>query len=128
MNLDPDRRQKEMAAMFFHVERRSAWVRTQTHTVVLDRDPDYPRFARDPTGAVRSMLRIWLAEPKGDGPCLRYYLGAVTFCFIGPSFRDLCRVFRFTSRAAKAAGQSARALRGDLANLLRSYIHEEHKL
>ena len=117
-----------MAAMFFHVERRSAWVRTQTHTVVLDRDPDYPRFAQDPTGTVRSLLRIWLAEPKAGGRCLRFYLGAVTFCFVGPSFRDLCRLFRFTSEAAKAAGQSARALRGDLANLLRSYIQREYRL
>ena len=31
------------------------------------------------------MLRIWLAEPKGDQRHLRAYLGTVTFCFIGPS-------------------------------------------
>lgn len=116
-----------MAATFFHVEQRSAWIRTQTHTVVLDRDPDYPRFAQDPTGSVKRMLRIWLAERKGGRPYLRFYLGAVTFCFMGPSFRDLCRLFRFTSRAAKATGQSARALRGDLASLLRKYIREEYR-
>jgi hypothetical protein len=73
------------------------------------------------------MVRIWLAEPRGGRPYLHAYLGTVTFCFVGPSFRDLCRLFHFTSRAAKAAGQSAKALRGDLASLLRRYIHEEYK-
>ena len=115
-----------MAATFFHVEQRMAWIRTSTHTVVYDRDPDYPRFARDPGGSVKRMLRIWLAEPGSDRPYLRAYLGTVTFCFIGPSFRDLCRLFHLTTRAAKAAGQSAKALRNDLAALLRKYICEEY--
>ena len=116
-----------MAAMFFHVEERRAWIRTGTHTVVYDRDPNYGRFAEDPRGTVIRMLRIWLAEPKGDRPCLRAYLGTVTLCFIGPSFRDLCRLFRFTSRAAKAAGQSAKALRHNLAGLLRERIHQAYR-
>jgi hypothetical protein len=119
---------RQMEAMFFHVEERRAWIRTHTHTVVYDRDPDYPRFAKDPTGTVKRMLRIWLAEPKGDRPYLRAYLGTVTFCFIGPSFRDLCRLFHLTSKAAKAAGQSAKALRHDLTGLLRQYIQEEYRL
>ncbi len=118
---------QEMAAMFFHVEERRAWIRTGTHTVVYDRDPNYGRFAEDPRGTVIRMLRIWLAEPKGDRPYLRAYLGTVTLCFIGPSFRDLCRLFRFTSRAAKAAGQSAKALRHNLAGLLRERIHEAYR-
>ena len=117
-----------MDAMFFHVEQRSAWIRTRTHTVVFDRDPDYERFAQDPTGTVRRMLRIWLAEAKGGRPCLCAYLGAVSFCGVGPSFRDLRRLFRFTSRAAKAAGQSPRALRHHLERLLRGYIREEYRL
>ena len=115
-----------MADMFFHVEQRSAWVRTSTHTIVYDHDPDYMRFAQDPSGKVKRMLRIWLAERKAEQPLLRAYLGTVTFCFIRPSFRDLCRLFHFTTAAAKAAGQSARALRYDLADLLREYIHEEY--
>jgi len=116
-----------MAAMFFHVEQRKAWVRTGTHTIVYDRDPDYPRFERDPSGSVKKMLRIWLAERKADRPCLRAYLGTVTFCFIRPSFRDMCRLFHLTTAAAKAAGQSAKSLRRDLANLLREYISEEYQ-
>jgi hypothetical protein len=116
-----------MAAPFFHVEQRSAWIRTSTHTVVYDRDPDYPRFACDPGGSVKRMLRIWLAEPGGGRLYLRAYLGTVTFCFAGPSFRDLCRLFHLTSKAAKAAGQSAKTLRNDLAALLRKYIREEYE-
>ena len=117
-----------MAATFFHVEERRAWIRTSTHTVVFDHDPDYSRFARDPGGSVKRMLRIWLAESRGERPYMRAYLGTVTFCFTGPSFRDMCRLFHLTTRAARTAGQSAKALRNDLAALLRKYIHEEYGL
>jgi len=110
-----------MDAVFFHVIERKAWIRTSTHTVVYDRDPDYPRFEKDPGGTVKSMLRIWLAEQRASEPYLLAYLGTVMFCFTGPSFRDLCRLFRFTSRAATAAGRSARALRYELSCLLREY-------
>jgi len=115
-----------MADMFFHVEQRCAWVRPSTHTIVYDRDPDYPRFAQDANGKIARMLRIWLAEHKADKPFLRAYLGTVTFCFMRPSFRDMCRLFHFTTAAAKTAGQSAKALRHDLADLLRKYIREEY--
>ncbi len=126
---------QQMAATFFHAEERRAWVRTSTHTVVYDRDPDYPRFAKDPGGTVKRMVRIWLAEPRDNQPArgeagqsfLRAYLGTVMFCFGGPSFRELCRLFHLTSRAAKAAGQSAKSLRRDLAALLRTYIREEYR-
>jgi hypothetical protein len=113
--------------MFFHVEERRAWVRTQTYTVVYDRDPDYCRFAKDSTGTVKRMLRIWLAEPKKDRPYLRAYLGTVTFCSMGPSFRELYRLFHLTSKAAKLAGAEDKVLRHRLAGLLRMYIHEEYK-
>ena len=115
-----------MADMFFHVEQRCAWIRTNTHTIVYDHDPDYLRFARDPSGKVKRMLRIWLAERNTDRLLLRTYLGTVTFCFMKPSLKDLYRLFHLTTMAAKATGQSARALRHDLANLLRKYIHEEY--
>ena len=115
-----------MAGMFFHVEERKAWIRTHTHTVVYDRDPDFPRFSSDPSGCIKRMVRIWLAEPGPEQPSLHAYLGTVTFCFVGPSFRELCRLFHLTSRAAKATGQSAKVLRSDLTALLRRYIQEEY--
>lgn len=113
--------------MYFHVEERRAWIRTQTHTVVYDRDPDYGRFAKDSTGVVKRMLRIWLAEDKCDKPYLHAYLGTVTFCFMGPSFRELYRLFHLASRATKAAGTEDKALRHRLIGLLRRYIQEEYK-
>jgi hypothetical protein len=116
-----------MADLYFHVEQRSAWVRAGTHTIVYDRDPDYPRFAKDPSGSVRRMLRIWLAERNADRPLIRAYLGTVTFCFMKPSLKDLYRLFHLTTKAAKAAGQSAKALRRDLADLLREYMSEEYQ-
>ncbi len=111
--------------MFYHVEERRMWIRRCTHTVVLDNDPDYPRFAQDKTGTIKRILRIWLAEPRGDRPYLRAYLGAVTLCATCPSFGDLHRLFCFTSRAVNAAGESSRALRRVLANLLRDYMDEQ---
>jgi len=115
-----------MDDLFFHVEQRSAWVRTGTHTVVYDRDPDYPRFAGDSTGIVRRLIRIWLAETRDNRDYLIAYLGSVTFCLVRPSYRDLLRLFRLTSRAAEAAGRSARMLRNDLAKLVRQYMGEEY--
>ena len=115
-----------MSGMFFHVEQRRAWIRTQTHTVVYDHDPDFPRFSADPSGTIKRMVRIWLAEPGCEKPRLKAYLGTITFCFAGPSFRDLCRLFHLASRAANAAGQSARLLRRDLSALPRRYIQEEY--
>lgn len=115
-----------MSTMFFHIEERRAWIRRHKRIIVYDRDPDYARFARDPNGTIKLMLRIWLAELKDDLPYLCVYLGTVTFCFIGPSSRDILRLFRFTSKAAKATGESARVLRHDLAVILRKRIHQEY--
>jgi len=89
-------------------------------------DPDYACFARDPSGTIKLMLRIWLAGPKGDLPYLHAYLGTITFCFIGPSHKDIFRLFRFTSKAATEAKQSPKVLRHDLTVLLRKHIHEEY--
>ncbi|MHC4580480.1 MAG: hypothetical protein ACYS14_03430 [Planctomycetota bacterium] len=44
--------------MFFHFEERRAWIRTRTHTVVYDHDPDFPRFSKDPSGTVKRMVRV----------------------------------------------------------------------
>jgi len=113
--------------MLFHIEERRAWVRAHTHLVVFDRDPEFERFAKDPTGKMKLMLRIWLAEERHGEPHLRDYLGTVSFCATGPSFRDLWRLFRFTSVSAKQTGESARNLRLRLAAILREYIAKEHE-
>ena len=110
--------------MFFHIEERRAWLRSRTHTIVFDRDPDFARFAADPSGTVKRMLRIWLAEQRGPHRHLHAYLGTVTFCATGSSFRDLRRLLHFASRAARAAGQSSRTARRRLCDLLRRYADQ----
>lgn len=112
------------ARMFFHIEERRAWLRSRTHTIVFDRDPDFARFARDSSGTVKRMLRVWLAEQHGPHRHLHAYLGTVTFCATGPSFRDLRRLLHFASRAARAAGQSARTARRRLCDILRPYARQ----
>jgi len=114
--------------MFFHIEQRRAWIRRHKRIIVYDRDPNYTRFAKDQSGTIKLMLRIWLAEPGNDQPYLRAYLGTITFCFIGPSPEDIFRLFRFTSKAATEAKQSPKILRHDLTVLLRKHIHEEYGL
>ena len=66
--------------MHFHFEERQAWLRSNTHTIVFDRDPDFAHFANDPTGRIKRLLRIWLAEPRESGLKLRAYLGTIGFC------------------------------------------------
>ena len=107
--------------MYFHIEERRAWLRSHTHTIVLDRDPAFARFARKPDGCLRRMLRVWLAENRGDHRHLRAYLGTITCCTTGPSFRELRRLLRLTSAAAANADAGARGLRRELIALLRHY-------
>jgi hypothetical protein len=115
-----------MSLVFFHIEERRAWVRRHKRIIIYDRDPDYARFAKDPSGTIKLMLRIWLAEPKGGRLHLHTYLGTVIFCFTGPSLQDMFRLFRFTSKAAKKTSQSAKVLRRNLAGLLRKHIQDEY--
>ena len=106
----------------FHVQERRAWIRTRTHTVVLDRDPDFPRFEQDPSGTVERLLRIWLAESDSEKPShLRAYLGTVTFCAGRPSYRELIRLYRRTSTHAPMAGMRRREILRALSALIRRY-------
>jgi hypothetical protein len=62
--------------MNFHVEERLAWIRTNPHTVVQDRDPDFPRFREDPTGSLMRTMRVWLTDRTRPSA----YLGSVEVC------------------------------------------------
>ncbi len=102
--------------MHFVVEERKAWVRTQTHTLIFDRDPDFERFSRDRSGTVKKLYRIWLASTPS---AQRTYLGSVHRCADRWSFRDLTRLFRRASAYASGAGVPSRGLRLQLAAFLR---------
>ncbi len=103
-------------AMRFIIEERQAWVRTSTHTLVFDRDPDFPRFSRDPSGSVKKLYRVWIeATPRTP----KTYLGSARLCADGWSFGELTRMFRRVSRYANGAGIPSRGLRLRLADRLR---------
>ena len=102
--------------MHFLVEQRRAWVRTQTHTLVFDRDPDFERFSQDPTGEIKQLYRIWLA---GNPANKRAYLGSIRHCETGWPYADLIHFFRRASRSAEQVGVPPRTLRPRLAGFLR---------
>lgn len=110
--------------MQFHVEEERSWVRTHTHTIVRDRDPDFERFRRDPTGTVERLVRVWLAEEEAGGrpPHLTAYLGSVHFFADGPERHELRRLLRRTATCARLAGQPPRRLRHRLTRELRRRI------
>ena len=78
--------------MDFHLEERCAWVRTSTHTVILDRNPKFPRFAGNPSGMIARLIRVWRCDAAGEE--LRAYLGAVCLGPGGYRRQDLTRIFR----------------------------------
>ena len=78
--------------MDFHLEERRAWVRTSTHTVIFDRDPDYDYFAANPSGVVTRLVRIWTRDRSGAAPSA--YLGAVCLRPDGYCPGQVARVFR----------------------------------
>ncbi|MHC4079180.1 MAG: hypothetical protein ACYST0_12155 [Planctomycetota bacterium] len=73
------------------VNERQAWVRTQTHTVVFDHDPEFARFRTNPSGQLKGLLRVWLVENGGG---LRSYVGACRTCAGRLEWSDLLRLFR----------------------------------
>ena len=85
-------------------------MRTGTHTVVFDRDPDFPRFAADPSGCLHSLLRIWRYHDGKDA----HYLGSCRVCAGSPRWSDLMRLFRRV--------RSDRPLRRALAAALRRHL------
>ena len=85
--------------MFFLFDRRQWWVRPSTHTFVYERDPDFDRFRRDPSGRVETYVRIWLADWDGPSPLLRSYVGGVRIRPGGPERKDYRRVTRNVVRA-----------------------------
>jgi hypothetical protein len=102
--------------MHFHVEQRRAWVRTRSHTLVFDRDPDFEYFCKDRSGEIKQLYRIWLADTPANK---RAYLGSIRHCQTGWPYEDLIHLFRRASHSAKQVGIPPRTLRPRLAGFLR---------
>ena len=113
--------------MYFHIEERQSWIRTGTHTVVFDCDPDFPRFAKDPGGNIQRIVRVWLADPKPVRPYKRAYLGAIMLFANRARLSQLRRMFRTASVHATHSGQSSKHLRRKLIATLRKHICHECK-
>lgn len=107
--------------MIFLFEERRAFVRTSTHTTVIDTDPDYAAFAAGAPGAVASLVRVWLARAAGREVVPEAYLGALALCPRGLSRTDLARLLRRLSAVAATAGEPVRPLRRRLMALLRRF-------
>lgn len=106
--------------MYIHVEEKRAWMRPSTHTLVLDRDPDFENFERAGDGTVFRWLRFWLADAPGQQPDLKAYLGCIGLCPGLPTKDELMPVFRRASLNAELAGAPGRQLRQQLASAIRS--------
>ena len=121
-------RANNMAHVIISTERR-AWMRLASHTVVFDREPDYLRFAEDPSGSVIRILHLWLAEPPLDSPTIRHYLGSVRRCDCGGwvSRWEVVQLFRRATAAAVLAGENTRCLRHALTGYLRRYFSTTHE-
>ena len=63
--------------MFFLFEERRAFVRTATHTVIPDTDPEFERFAGRIDGRTESWVRIWIVRSSTRRVRPSAYLGTV---------------------------------------------------
>ena len=99
-------------------------MRLATHTVVFDRDPDFARYSKDPSGAVIRIVHLWLAGAGQGPPTIRHYLGSVRRCDCGGwvSRHELARLFRRATVAARLGGESGLGLRHRLSRYLREYF------
>lgn len=109
--------------MNFCVKERLAWVRTSTHTVINDHDPDFDAFREDPTGQIYRNFRIWIADSKDDMSTCKIYVGSVVLGSDGFTHHELMRVFRRVASYAEATKQSKFCLRRRMIHLLRAKSH-----
>lgn len=116
-----------MATNIFITDERQAWMRRRDHTVVFGRDPEFFRFAEDPSGSVLRIVRIWVANAGAGSPNVRHCVGSVRRCECSGwmSHRELVRLFRQATITARLVGESAGTFRGRLSDFLRGYFIDE---
>ncbi|HEX5052918.1 MAG TPA: hypothetical protein VFZ65_14170 [Planctomycetota bacterium] len=112
-----------MTVPLFDIQESRTWVRTSTHTVIREQEPDYARFVASGDGHVQRVLRVWLADPLGAHR-LRVYLGSVTVANACPRLRDLRRIFRRAEQSASGPACPASVVRAELMRILRHEMLE----
>lgn len=104
--------------MNFHFEKRRAWIRTSTHTVVRDVEPDFEEFRRSEDGVTATLVRIWFRSREGKSPGV--YVGSLQLCPLwGLPTYALRKVLRRLTDLAHEEGLPARSLRNELLECLR---------
>ena len=111
-------------APLFHLAETRAWVRTYTHTVIREDEPDFARFAASGDGLVQRVLRVWLDAPCGDPNRPRAYLGSLTVSRACLRLRDLRRIFRRAEQFGSELGRTKASVHTELAELLRRNLGE----
>jgi hypothetical protein len=109
--------------MQLYIEENRGWLRSHTHTLVLESDPDFGAFAQDHDGSIVRWLRIWMQYP--GCPADRSYVGCVGLCPQLPSRRELMAVFRRMRASADRAGYPRRELRRSLTQAIRQRLESE---
>jgi hypothetical protein len=103
------------------LRQRKAWVRTGTHTVVFDHDPEFARFQNDTTGELKGLLRLWLVLNGNDADDAEpRYLGACRLCAGHLEWSDLLRLLRRTRLLVQDRTQR-REVRKTVVKTLRGY-------
>ncbi len=103
------------------LSQRQAWVRTGTHTVVFDHDPEFSRFRWNTTGQIKGLLRVWvILDADADDARQPHYLGACRLCAGHLEWSDLLRLFR-RARLLVADRMQRRELRHAVVATLRNY-------
>jgi hypothetical protein len=109
--------------MNFLFQERQAFVRTQTHTMVRDTDPDFRYFCSTQDGVVASLVRIWLTEKSRAGNVPVAYLGCVRFCrSLHPSIREIRNIVKRLEKCAREEKRDTESLRRELLSHLRRYV------
>jgi hypothetical protein len=108
---------------------KRVWMRLATHTAVFERDPDFARCSKDPSGSVIRIVHLWLAEAGQGVPVLCHYLGSVRRCDCGGwvSRYEVARLFRRATVAAHLMGERGLRLRHSLSGYLREYFMAKHE-
>lgn len=107
--------------MQLHIVENRGWLRSSTHTLVLESDPEFTFFAQDEDGSIVRWLRIWADDARGGRPARRY-IGCVGLCPQLPARSELVAIFRRMGACADRAGEPRRVLRHDLTRAIRQRL------
>ena len=101
-------------------------MRLRDHVVIFESDPAFGRFLADPGGSVLQVVRVWVAWSGSEPPKIRRYVGSIRRWEGGGwvSRRELLRLFRRATVAARQVGEQVDTFRTRPSAFLRAYFEE----